>query len=117
MKLKCRIFDKFKERIIIRRNFSQKLIDGADSLQTTNIRDHVKSEQHCHAMNLERKSTTQHLDQSPAVYAPIVWSLTTISSEEMERLQIKFDIAFLWQRRRCPLQNTQRFVKWKYDMG
>ena len=69
MKLKCRICDKFKERIIGRRNFSQKWVDGADSVRTTNIRDHTKSEQHCHAMNLERKSAAQCLDQSLAVYA------------------------------------------------
>ena len=93
-KLKCRICTKFQERIIGKRNFSQKWIDGADSVRTTNIRDHAKSEQHCHAMNLERKSAAQHLDQGPAAYASIARSLTTISSEEMERLRIKFDIAF-----------------------
>ena len=43
-KLKCRICAKFKERIIGRRNFSNKWIDGADSVGTTNMCDHVKPE-------------------------------------------------------------------------
>ena len=54
------------------RVFSQKWIDDADSVRTANIRDHVKSEQHCHAMNLERISVAQRLEESPVDYAPIM---------------------------------------------
>ena len=113
-KLKCRICTKFKERIIGRRNFSHRWIDGADSVRTTNIHDYSKSEQHCHTMNLERKSTAQHLDQGPAAYALIARLLITISREEMERLRIKH---FLLQQRIWPSQNIQKFVKWKHDMA
>ena len=60
----------YKDRIIGRRNFSNKWIEGANSIRTTNIRDHAKSEQHLHAMNLERKRLAQSLDESPATYAP-----------------------------------------------
>ena len=77
MKLKCRIC-KLKERIIGRKNFSNKWIDGAGLVRAINIRDHAKSEQHCHAMNLERKSAAQRLEQSSAVYASIAHLLSTI---------------------------------------
>ena len=63
-------------------------------MRTTNIQDQAKSEEQCHTMNVERKSAAKCLEQSPAVYAPIACSLTTISREEMERLRVKFDIAF-----------------------
>ena len=45
-------------------------------------------------MNLERKRLAQSLDESLASYAPIAWALTTISPEEMDRLKVKFDIAY-----------------------
>ena len=81
------------DRIIGQRNYSNKWIKGADSVCTTNICDHAKSEQHLHTMNLERKRLTQSVDESPASYALIAWALTVISSEEMEKLRVKFDIA------------------------
>ena len=71
----------YKDRIIGRRNYSNKWIEGADSICTTNIRDHAKSEQHLHAMNLERKHLAQSVDESPASYAPIARALTVISPE------------------------------------
>ena len=89
-KLKCRFCTVYKDRI---RNYSNKWIEGADSIRTTNICDHAKSEQHLHTMNLERKCLAQSVDESPASYAPIAWALTVISPEEMERLRVKFDIA------------------------
>ena len=57
-KLKCRICTKHSDRITGRRNFSDKWIVGADCVKTTNIRDHSKSDQHIHAMNLERRDQT-----------------------------------------------------------
>jgi len=48
----------------------------------------MQSEQHIHAMNLEKKHL---LDESPASYAPITWALTDVSLEEM---RFKFDIAY-----------------------
>lgn len=80
-KLKCRICTMYKDRIIGRRNYSSKWIEGPDSVCTTNICDHAKSEQHLHAINLERKRFAQSVDESPASYAPIARALTIISSE------------------------------------
>ena len=40
-KLKCKVCAKYKDRIISRKNFSGKWIDGADSVRTTNLIDHA----------------------------------------------------------------------------
>ena len=41
-KLKCRVCTKYRERILGRKNFSEKWISGADSVRTTNVLDHAK---------------------------------------------------------------------------
>ena len=93
-KLKCRICTKHSDRITGRRNFSDKWIVGADCVKTTNIRDHSKSDQHIHAMNLERRDQAQAQGLGAAVYAPIVQSLQTLPDEERDKLKKKFDIAY-----------------------
>ena len=50
IKLKCSIRTTWKNN----RNKFQ--INSADLMWTTNIQDNVKSEQHCHIMNLERRN-------------------------------------------------------------
>ena len=35
-----------------RRSYSNRWIVGTESIRTSNIRDHTKSDQHCHAMSL-----------------------------------------------------------------
>ena len=110
-KLKCRVCTRYKDRIIGLRNFSGKWIKGADSLRTTNIRDHAKSEQHLHAMNLERKSLAQSIDESPASYAPIARALTTISPEEMEKLRVKFDIAYFIAKENIAFTKYRKFCE------
>ena len=94
-KLKCRICTKHSNRITVRRrNVSDKWIVGADCVKTTNIRDHANSDQHIHAMNLERRDQTQAQGLGAAVYAPIVQSLQTLPDEERDKLKKKFDIAY-----------------------
>ena len=53
--LRCTVCYRFKERIQSSRNFSDKWIVGADSLRTSNIRDHAKTNQHYLAMKLLEK--------------------------------------------------------------
>ena len=45
-KLKCRMCTKYRQRIVGRKNFSDKWINGADSIRTANVTDHAKSDQH-----------------------------------------------------------------------
>jgi hypothetical protein len=53
--LRCDICANYESSIATRRNYSDKWISGADSVRTSNIRDHSKSDQHIHAMNLLRR--------------------------------------------------------------
>ena len=57
-KLRCSTCAKFKVKIVSRRNFSNRWIVGADSVRTSNIRDHARADQHTHAMNLVKKEQT-----------------------------------------------------------
>ena len=50
--LTCTVCTKYKDRIVGRRNYSERWITRADSLHTSNIRDHVHSDQHRNAMSL-----------------------------------------------------------------
>jgi len=52
IKLKCTVCVKFRSQILCKRNFSDQWIARADSVRTSNIRDHASSEQHNHAMAL-----------------------------------------------------------------
>jgi len=94
MKLKCRVCTKYRDRIVGQKNFSDKWISGADSVRTTNVVDHAKSDQHVHAMNLQRKEQAQAQGVSVALYAPIVQSLNTLSEDEHRNLKTKFDITY-----------------------
>ena len=51
-KLRCSTCAKFKVNIVSRRNFSNRWIVGADSVRTSNIRDHARADRHTHGMNL-----------------------------------------------------------------
>ena len=81
-KLKCRICLKYNASIIGLRNYSDKWIEGADSVRTTNIREHAKSDQHFHAMNLHKKAMAKVSGQSAISYAPIARTFNVLSAEE-----------------------------------
>ena len=86
---------KYKSRIIARRNYSDRWINGAHSLRTSTIRDHAKSEQHQHAMSilcLEKGSATR--GESSAASTPIIAALTSLSDNDRAELRKKFDIVF-----------------------
>ena len=62
---------KYRDRIVGRKNFSDKWITGADSVRTINVRDHTKSDQHAHAMNLHRRELARSKGLSATAYSPI----------------------------------------------
>ena len=92
--LKCRMCSKYKANIMGRKNFNEKWIAGADSVKTTNLRDHAKSDQHGHAINLHRRDLARSKGLGATAYAPIAQALTTLSEDEQSKLRLKFDIAF-----------------------
>ena len=58
-KLRCSTCAKFKVKIASRRNFSDQWIVGADSVRSSNIRDHASADQHTHALNLLKKEQAE----------------------------------------------------------
>ena len=84
-KLKCRVCTKYRDRIIGWKNFRDKWISGVDSVRTTNVLDHTKSDQHVYAMNLLRKEQAQ---AQGASVVPIAQSLSSLSEDERRRLRI-----------------------------
>ena len=56
-KLKCKVCIQYKSNIEGRRSCSDRCVSGADSVRTSNIQDHSRSDQH--AMSLLRKGQAQ----------------------------------------------------------
>ena len=88
--LKCRVCTKFKERISGRKNYSEKWITGANSVRTTNLVDHAKSEQHIHAMNLLRKEQAQ-AQGAPAAAAYNVIDLVLVVTNSDRLFNMNFN--------------------------
>ena len=93
-KLKCKNCLKFRDKIAVRRNFNEKWLVGAESVRTSSIREHCKSYQHIHAMNLEKKARADYHGLGACSYAPIAQSLHTLSDDELAKLKMKFDVAY-----------------------
>lgn len=74
-----------------RRNYSDKCVSGADSIRTSNIKDHSHSDQHAHAMMLLKKDHAQAKGLDASCYAPIVKALHELSEDAKSTLRIKFD--------------------------
>ena len=92
-KLKCKVCNKFKSKIVGRRNYSDKWVVGADSIRTSNIKDHAHTDHHNHAMMLLKKEQSQSFGLGPSSYAPIAKALTVLPEGNKASLRVKFDIA------------------------
>ena len=57
--LKCKVCAKHKLRVNGRKHFSTKWTEGADSMKTSNIRDHANADQYIHAMEIEKREQAQ----------------------------------------------------------
>ena len=94
-KLKCRICAKHKARISGRKHFSPKWIEGAESIRTSNIRDHANADQHIHAMEIKQREQAQAKGQSlVALPGSITEAFSKIGEQKRSRLKVKFDIAY-----------------------
>ena len=96
-KLRCSTCTKFKMEIVSRRNFSERWIAGAESVRNSNIRDHARSDQHIHTMNLLKREQAKASNAPTCSYAPIAQALSKISHREREQLRRKFDITYFWR--------------------
>ena len=93
-RLSCSVCKKYQEQIKGRKKFSQKWITGAESLRTSNIRDHTQCEQHKHAMTLLKKEQARSKGLGATAYASIARALARLPDDERVRLRRKFDIAY-----------------------
>ena len=90
--LKCSVCTKFEHKIETRRNYSDAYIYGAESLRTSGIRDHAKSDQHVYAMALHKQEQAKSSGLSVTM-PPVVELLTKIDKDTKDKLRIKFDVA------------------------
>ena len=100
-----------KSKIEGRRNFSDRWINGADSLRTSNVRDHAGTDQHIHAMSLLRKEQATAQGKSLASYAPIAKALSTLPETERVQMRNKFDIAYFVASEKMSFRKYPRIVK------
>ena len=94
VRLNCSVCSKYKDRIIGRRNYSDRWIVGADSVRTSNIRDHARSDQHGHVISLRVREQAAARGESISSFAPIAAALNSMPDEERATLHRKFDIAY-----------------------
>ena len=94
-KLRCTVCTKFKATIESRRNFSEKWLLGAESVRTSNIRDHAKADQHTQAMNLLKREHARVSGLDVTSYTPLARALNKLSDSEKVQLHHKFDISYL----------------------
>ena len=75
-KLKCKVCTEFVDKIRGRKHFSDKWICGADSVRTSNVRDHLHNDQHSHTMSLLKKQRAEASGLGSVSYAPIAKAFT-----------------------------------------
>ena len=93
MKLKCKVCVNFQPKIAGQSNYSDKWIVGADSLHTSDIKDHSRTDQHNHAIWLLKKDQSRSAGLGPQSYAPIARSLSTLPENVKAKLRVKFNKA------------------------
>ena len=94
-RLKYRVCTKHKAKISGWKHFSNKWIEGAESIRTCNIRDHANADQHIYAMEIEQREQAQAKGQSPVVPSgSITEAFSKIGDQERSRLKVKFETAY-----------------------
>ena len=94
-RLKCKVCLKYKSRIESRRNYSDKWLTGAESIRTSNIRDHTRSDQHLYAMSLHYKESSGSVaNAGEPSSSNICTMLQRLSEDNKDRLRKQFDIAY-----------------------
>lgn len=113
-KLQCSVYTKFRARITSKRNFSEKWLLGAESVHTSNIRDHAKADQHariCWRQSMPDRVAMTLLPMHPSLEPSASFltlrktscdtSLTSCTSQPLKRYH---------------LGNIHNFVSWKLTM-
>ena len=75
-------------------------------MRTTNVRDHAKSDQHAHAMDLHRRELARWKGLGTTSYSPIAQALSTLPEDNKKKLRMKFDIAYFVATEQLTLTNV-----------
>ena len=111
-RLKCKVCLRYKSRIESRRNYSDKWLVDAESVRTSNIRVHARSDQHQYAMSLHYKESSLSVaNVGEPSSSNICTMLQTLSEDNKDRLRKKFDIAYFVPTVSLHLASMQPFVR------
>ena len=100
----------------LRRN-SERWIFGADSLRTSNIRDHSRADQHVHAMMLLKKEHAMSSGASCLYSSPIVQALSKLPDLEKSELRVKFDMAYFVAREKMAFSKYPKLCELEARRG
>ena len=113
-KLRCSVCSKFKERIATRQNFSNRWIEGADSMRMSNIRDHACAYQHVHAMMLYKRECAKGDSAGTCCSyntSSIATALYKLPDLEKSQLRVKFDLAYFMAREKMSFRMYPKFCE------
>ena len=81
------------------KNYSRAWVTGSENQRTSNVLDHVASDQHKAAMSRLRAAQAKASNEPITSYAPIARSLLMLNEPERGRMRRKFDVLFDGERR------------------
>ena len=85
---------KFRARLVSNKYFSDKWIVGAESVLTSNVRDHAHTDQCVQAICLSTECAKAD-GQGPSSYAPIAQALHTLPEDERKSFNRNLTILIL----------------------
>ena len=88
----CREYD---SKICSMKNYSRAWVTGSENQRTSNVLDHVASDQHKAAMSRLRTAQARASNEPVTSYAPIARSLLILNEPERGRMRRKFDVCYL----------------------
>ena len=101
-KLFCLVCQKYEDRIQSVKHFSAAWITGSANQKTSNIIDHVKSEQHKQAMSCLRTDQARASNESITSYSTITRCLSVIDEQTKLKLNRKFELCYVMARESIP---------------
>ena len=91
----CSACREYQGKICSLKNYSQAWITGSENHRTSNVLDHVASDQHKAAMSHLRAFQARARQEPITSYAPIARSLLVLEESERGRMRRKFDLCYL----------------------
>ena len=85
----------YRSKICSMKNYSQASVTGSTNHRTSNVLDHVGSDQHKSAMSHLHTAKAKASNQPVTSYAPIMRALTMLKESERGRMRCKFDMGYL----------------------